>query len=156
MSRTIQDFWPKFTAEVQLPGNLSQEDATNLLQIDAPTLTDQEGDDWFVAVATYYASVDIITQPTYVQLRNHVNNNEQGANDLFAGLNQVLQNLPESTVVEAALVLQDDARLLSLIPGWITTLETQRDAGTVTEDLNRAAYDEAITFLNAAAVRLTP
>lgn len=154
MSRTIQDFWPKFTAEVQLPGNVSQDEATDLLQVDAPILTDQEGDDWYVAIATYYASVDIITQPTYVQLRNHVNNNEAGANTLFAGLNEAMQGLPESVVVEAAFRLEDDARLLALIPGWITVIEGQRDA--VTEQLNKDAYTEAITFLQAAELRLTP
>ena len=88
----LTDVFATWVAEQQLPGNVSQSEATDLLQVAAPTLTDQEGDDWFVAVATEYEMFGIIAQDTYVQLRNHVNNNEDGANAFFSALR--LTSLP--------------------------------------------------------------
>jgi hypothetical protein len=140
--------WQDFTFDVNDPPLPSQDDATDGLQVRAPTLTDQEGDDWFVAVATLYNDLGIINNATYLSLRGEVNSTgEAGSNQLFDALIQGIVNLTETPVVADALVLEFNTQALAQIPTSISTLETDRDAQS-DPDLT-VAYNEAIASLRA-------
>lgn len=124
----LTDFWATWTADVNDPPAPSQTEATDSLQLVAPTLTDQQGDDWFVAVATEYERLGIINQTTYVALRNEVSSSgEVASNDLFIALQAAILALPETTIVTTALRLESDTQEFNGIPADIVTIETARD-----------------------------
>lgn len=142
----LTDFWEKWTADVNTPLPPDQTAATDLLQIDAPTLTDREGDAWFVAVATTYNRLGIISQPTYVQLRAEVNQTgEAGSNDLFDALQGRIVSLAETRVVVAALDLEALTREFEAIDGNISTIE--RNKTETTDRTLIVAYNEGIRVL---------
>lgn len=123
----LTDFWAIFAADVNDPPAPSLSQAADLLQIEAPTLSQQEAEDWFDAVAVEYERLDIITLPTYTQLRVSVDSDETAANELFKALQASITNLPETIVVNTALELQAFTLEEADIPSQITTIETARD-----------------------------
>ncbi|MGI9491223.1 MAG: hypothetical protein ACR2QF_02230 [Geminicoccaceae bacterium] len=125
----LTDVWAVWTADVNDPPLPSLDDATDILQADAPTLTDQEGDDWWNAVAAEYDRLGIISGAgTYTQLRAEVNSSgETVSNELFISLQASITILPETSPVEIALLRQSLLDEQGQIPTDITTIETDRD-----------------------------
>lgn len=152
---TIQTAFEEWTRQVQLPGNISQDQATDIVQIYGPTLEDADGDAWWVAIATYYESLGIIAQPTYVQLRNYANNNEAGANDLFQGLVSAINFLPETVPVNDAINFENTLQAGAAIDPNKARIEALKSGGTSVEDVQfDAALDVAINALDGLAVSI--
>lgn len=153
---TLFDIYSAWNAQVQLPGNVSQTEATDILQTFAPNVSDADGDAWWVAVATYYDAAGIIAQPDYVQLRNHANNNEAGANTLFAGLGVAMNALPESAVVNEDLALQGAIDSQAEVDPNKTRIEALKSGGTSVADVQfDQALDIAIDALDGLDSSLT-
>lgn len=151
---TIQDIYQAWTAEVQKPGTVSLSEATDIAQTFGPTLSDEDGDAWWNAIAVEYNRLNIITQPTYVQLRNHANNNEQAANELFEALK--VEYLPATVPVNQALAGENLAEQLAAIPNNIATIEGFKTGGTSVSDTQLDdALDQAIFALQGLEVQLT-
>lgn len=145
---TLSDIWQAWTAQAQINPPPSQDDATDILQTFAPTVSDADGDAWFVAVATELERLGIINQPTYVQMRNWADGNEAGANELFDALLLAMNNLTESAVVIEGLRVQCLADQKAAINPNITEFEALRKAGsTVAEVQFNVALDQAIFAL---------
>jgi len=130
MTTRLQEAWAVWTADVNSPPLPSLSDATDILQGFGPTLTDQEGNDWWNAVAAEYDRLGIITGAgTYTQLRSYANSaGETVANELFASLQEdSIRKLPETIIVENAVNLEGLLEEQAQIPLDITTIETFRD-----------------------------
>lgn len=126
----LTDVWAVWTADVSNPPLPDLSAATDILQSVGTTLTDQEGDDWWNAVAAEYDRLGIITGAgTYTQLRSYVNSaGETVANELFNSLQEdSIRKLPETIVVENALNLWSLTEEQVQIPLDIITIETFRD-----------------------------
>jgi len=129
MSR-LTDTWAVWTADVNNPPLPSLSDATDILQAAGPTITDQQGDDWWNAVAAEYDRLGIITGAgTYNQLRSYANSvGETVANELFGSLQQdSILNLAETLPIVNGLELEGLLAEQAQIPLDITTIETFRD-----------------------------
>ena len=124
------DAYSDWVDQVQLPGTIDQDGATDILQARGPNITDQEGDDWFVAVATMYESHGIIAQATYVQLRNHVNNNAAGAKALFTDLLGGVHLLSETAVISQELERYALQFEYDSIPGILAKIDVRIAAET--------------------------
>lgn len=126
----LQDMWALWVTDVNGPGNTSQDEATDILQTftggGSGLIDDATGDAWWVAIATEYDALGIINQPTYVQLRNEINQaGDPTGNDLFAALMAKLLPLPETRTVAAAMESTDRAdELGTRIPADRVTVET--------------------------------
>lgn len=126
----LTNAWALWTADVNDPPLPNLDDATDILQAAGPTLTDQQGDDWWNAVAAEYDRLGIITGAgTYNQLRSYVNSaGETVANELFNSLQEdSIRKLPETAIVEVALDRESLLAEQTQIPLDITTIETHRD-----------------------------
>ena len=154
---TLNDAWQEWTRQVQLPGNISQTEATDILQTFGPTLTDEDGDAWWDAVAIEYERLNIITPGTYVGLRNYANNNEQGANDLFDGLLPgSVGALPETGPVDDAIRQQSLIDEQAEIPGNVLIIEGNKTGGTSVQEVQLdQAYDIAIAALENRDQQIT-
>lgn len=143
----LTDVWAVWTADVNNPPLPSLSDATDILQAAGPTLTDQEGDDWWNAVAAEYDRLGIISGAgTYTQLRAEVNSSgETISNELFISLQATITLLPETAPVEIALLRQSLLDEQSQIPTDITTIETDRDLQT--DQVLIDAYNAGIAAL---------
>ena len=150
---TISNVWRAWTAAAQINPPPSIDDATDILQTFAPTVDDLDGDAWFVAVAVEFDRLAIIVQPTYVQLRNFVDGNESGSNELFDALLLAINSLPESAIVNLALALENDTEAESTIDANIAIIEGNKTGG-VNQQLDDA-YDQAIASLLELKVLLS-
>lgn len=125
----LTDVWAVWTADVNNPPLPSLSEATDILQAVGPTLTDQQGDDWWNAVAAEYDRLAIITGAgTYTQLRAYANSaGETVANELFKSLESSILLLPETFAVTNALDRESLLNEQAQIPIDIATIETHRD-----------------------------
>lgn len=150
---SLQDVYDDWSNQVQDPGTISLSEATDILQTYLPDVTDQEGDDWWEAVGGEYGALEITNPGTYVGLRNHANNNELPANDLFDAL------LPRLNMLAEAFVILEKLRTLNLeneqadIPGNITILEA--DIAGTTDPQLKDTYQLSIDALVARDLEIT-
>lgn len=151
----INDAFFEWTRQVQLPGNLSIDDATDILQTFGPTLVDADGDAFWNGLAVAYGDLGFIQPATYVGLRNWANNNEQGANDGFVALGTLNNSLPETVPVIDAIRLQSNQDELGDIPAAQAILEGHKTGGTTTvEQLVDEALQIGIDSLDGRAEQL--
>lgn len=140
-------------AQVQLPGNISQSEATDILQVYAPTIDNTDGNAWWVAVATYLGTdLGIINPVTYVGLRNYADNNQTEADALFVGLQIGIEVLAESAEIITALQLEDNTNAQLGIAANIAIIEGDKTGGT-NPQLD-TAYDVAVAALQKEDERL--
>ncbi len=145
---TISDAWRAWTAAVQQPGNVSQDEATDIIQTFGPTLTDAEGDAWFVAVAVELGRLGLINPATYVGLRNFANNNEVGANDLFDALLISINGLAETRPVNVAILANNSDQAKLDATANIAIVQGFKTGGTSSQDVQLdIALDQAIFAL---------
>lgn len=147
---TVLEDW---NTQVQLPGTISQSEATDILQVYAPNINDTDGDAWWAALAVYLGTeLGIISPSTYVGLRNYVNNNQTEADTLFEGLQIGLEDITESASIITDIMLEDNTNAQAGIAANITTIEGDKTGGT-NQQLDDA-YDVAIAALQEEDERL--
>ncbi len=154
---TITQAYGAWAIAVNNPPAPDIDEATDILQQFAPTLSDADGNAWWDAVAATYESLGIINQPTYTQLRNEVNQaGAVAATDLFDALISRINSMPESVPVNAALQAGDTAAELAAIPDNIIAIEALKIGGVFVSDQQfDAALDQALIYLQALEVQLS-
>lgn len=144
-------FWGKFTFDVNDPPLPSQTDATDLLQVDGPSITDTEGDAFFVAIATLYNDLGLAAAATYLSMRGEINQEgEAASNAVFDILKDRAADLSDVLPVLTGLQEGFWNREIVQIDADILQIETDRDLkSTSTEQALIDAYNEGIAVLNA-------
>lgn len=139
--------WEKFIDLAIINPPPDQDEATDVLQVDAPTLTDAEGDAFFVMVAQVYQDLGITAQNTYIALRNEVDQAGKTASVLvFDVIAEHVMVQPETAPLATGLDSEAvDVEILQ-IPTDITTIETQRDLET--DEVLIQAYNDGIETKN--------
>lgn len=123
--------WTKVVALINTPPLPDQDDTTDELQLNAPAITDAEGDAFFVAVAQVYQNLGIISQNTYIALRSEINQvGENASNALFDVIVDKVISLTEARPVLISLLTKSLEDRRDQIPTEITTVETDRDLRT--------------------------
>lgn len=151
----INDAFAEWNRQVQLPGNISLDEATDILQTFGPTLTDADGNAFWDALAVEFDRLNIITPGTYVGLRNWANNNEDAANNAFVALGTSVQSLPETLPVNDAIRLQENTDELGDVPAAQAILEGFKTGGTSkTDQLVDQALQIGIDSLDGRAEQL--
>lgn len=149
----VRDVWEDFVQRANQAPPPTQDQATDVLQVLAPSLTDTEGDAFFVAVAQIYNDLGITSQNTYIALRNEINTAGETASMLvYDTIVNTILSLPEVSPLFQTLGLKSMQDEVAQIPTDITTIETHRDAQT--DQVLIDALNEGITRKNERKARL--
>lgn len=141
----LKDAYASWVAAVVIDSGLTRQEATDILQVHAPTLTNEEGGDWWVALSAEYGTLGILQNGTYTGLRNQVGQDGEAAvNDLFNALRHRVNELPETEPLRRGIRRDNDQRDFDNLDDDIAEIVANKTGTNIQLD---AAYDAAISAL---------